>query len=44
MVKDLLGMDLAEIRDCLGPEAPPFRARQLFRAEDPGAGDFPTLK
>jgi 23S rRNA (adenine2503-C2)-methyltransferase len=30
MVKDLLGMDLAEIRDCLGPEAPPFRARQVY--------------
>jgi 23S rRNA (adenine2503-C2)-methyltransferase len=30
MVKDLLGMDLAEIRDCLGPAAPPFRARQVY--------------
>jgi 23S rRNA (adenine2503-C2)-methyltransferase len=30
MVKDLLGMDLTEIRDCLGPEAPPFRARQVY--------------
>ena len=30
MVKDLLGLDLAEIRDCLGPEAPPFRARQVY--------------
>jgi 23S rRNA (adenine2503-C2)-methyltransferase len=30
MVKDLLGMDLGEIRDCLGPDAPPFRARQVY--------------
>jgi 23S rRNA (adenine2503-C2)-methyltransferase len=30
MVKDLLGMDLAELRDVLGPEAPPFRARQVY--------------
>jgi 23S rRNA (adenine2503-C2)-methyltransferase len=30
MVKDLLGMDLTEIRECLGPEAPPFRARQVY--------------
>jgi 23S rRNA (adenine2503-C2)-methyltransferase len=30
MAQDLLGMDLAEIRDVLGPAAPQFRARQIY--------------
>jgi 23S rRNA (adenine2503-C2)-methyltransferase len=30
MAQDLLGMDLAEIRDVLGPAQPQFRARQVY--------------
>jgi 23S rRNA (adenine2503-C2)-methyltransferase len=30
IVKDLLGLDLAELQDVLGPEAPRFRARQVY--------------
>jgi 23S rRNA (adenine2503-C2)-methyltransferase len=30
MAQDLLGMDLAEIRDVLGPASPQFRARQVY--------------
>jgi 23S rRNA (adenine2503-C2)-methyltransferase len=30
MAQDLLGMDLAEIRDLLGPDSPQFRARQVY--------------
>lgn len=47
MRKALIGMELSDIKDALGPEHPPFRARQLFDAlyRDPVAeiSDITTL-
>ncbi len=32
MFQPLLGMDLADLREALGPGQPPYRARQVYEA------------